>query len=269
MSRATDTPGIAVGGVSLTTDRFGNPNSALHCDGATGYIQVPSQLTSANPFTWAFWFRPGFTATNLFGTFVCEANAPGQGGVSPSIWINFISPPTYYPGTIEFYYYSSGVPPLLSPVVAQWDSNAWCHVAVSSDASGDRCLYINGACVSSYSGQPFGQSNPYFYIGANASYNSAFFLGDIDDVRVYNRALSSQEIEQLYAGTVSTQPTVQYNPIVSGRAYTPQFTTDLVHSVWQPLQGFTGPLTNGNSVTITDTNTPPPAKFYRIDISKP
>ena len=71
--------GIAVRGVSLTNDRFGNPSSALHCDGATGYIRVPTQLTTANPFTWSLWFRPGFTATNLIGGLLNQGLDPGQG----------------------------------------------------------------------------------------------------------------------------------------------------------------------------------------------
>ena len=262
--------GIPTGGVSLTTDRFGNPNSALHCDGATGYVRVPAQLTGGNPFTWSVWFRPGFTATNLSGSLLNEGGAPGQGSVSPSIWINFISPPTYLPGTLDFYYYgNSGGISLVSQVRAQWDSNTWYNMAVTSDSAGNRCLYINGVCEGSDSGQAFGQANSTFYIGANGSYNSYYFLGDLDDVRVYNRALSTQEINELYSGSVSSQPSVQYNPVISGRTYTPQFTTDLVNSAWQPLQGFTGPITNGNLVTITDTNSQPPAKFYRIDISKP
>ena len=55
----------------------------------------------------------------------------------------------------------------------------------------------------------------------------------------------------------------------AGRTYTPQFRTDLVNGVWHPLTTFTGSVTNGNHVTITDINATQPAKFYRIDISLP
>ncbi|MGO9611278.1 MAG: LamG-like jellyroll fold domain-containing protein [Verrucomicrobiia bacterium] len=262
--------GIAVGGVSLTTDRFGNPNSALQDDGSTGYIRVPTELTTGNPFTWSVWFQPGFTDTNVTYNLLNQGGAPGQGQTSPSIWINYIGGAAVYPGSIDFYYYDggSGVH-MVSPAVAQWDTNAWYHVAVTSDGSGDRCLYVNGVCVNSDSGQSFGQSQLDFYIGATAAYNKNYFLGDIDDVLVYNRALSEQEIQQLYAGASITQPSVQFNPVLKGRTYTPQFSTDLVSGVWLPLTTFTGPLTNGNLVTITDTNPIPPQEFYRIGISKP
>jgi hypothetical protein len=60
-----------------------------------------------------------------------------------------------------------------------------------------------------------------------------------------------------------------FNPLASGRTYTPQFTTNLTNSAWMPLTGYLGPVTNGNQITITDTNATPPQKFYRLDISLP
>jgi sugar lactone lactonase YvrE len=62
---------------------------------------------------------------------------------------------------------------------------------------------------------------------------------------------------------------LNFNPLVMGRTYTPEFSTNLVSGVWLPLTTYTVPLTNGNQVTITDTNPIPPQEFYRIDISLP
>ena len=66
-----------------------------------------------------------------------------------------------------------------------------------------------------------------------------------------------------------TQMNLSFSPVAEGRTYTPQFSTDLVSGVWSPLTTYTGPLTNGNQVTITDTNPISPQEFYRIDISLP
>jgi hypothetical protein len=259
--------GITYGGVSLTTDRFGNPNSALHCDGATGYIRVPTQLTGNNPFTWTFWFCPGFTNTIQTGSLLNEGGNPGAGGVSPCIWINNGG----YAGTIDFYHYgSSGGIHLVSNTRAQWNSNAWYFVSITSDASGDRCLYVNGVCENSDNDQQFGQGEGNFYIGARGSYDTDYFLGGIDDVRVYNRALSAQEIQQLYeGGSTVSQFNVQFNPVLPGRTYILQFCTDLVSGVWMPLTTFTGPVTNGDQATVTDTGATQTQKFYRIEISTP
>jgi len=62
-------------------------------------------------------------------------------------------------------------------------------------------LYINGVKVaeSTVSGEPYlvpTQTNPDNSIGLNRDGNT--FLGVIDSVRLYNRALSSTEIQQLY-----------------------------------------------------------------------
>jgi len=65
------------------------------------------------------------------------------------------------------------------------------------------------------------------------------------------------------------QENLMFNPLATGRTYTPQFSTDLVNGAWSPLPGYTGPLTNGNQVTITDTNAIDLQRFYRIDITYP
>jgi hypothetical protein len=69
---------------------------------------------------------------------------------------------------------------------------------------------------------------------------------------------------------VTNQPAqynLTFNPWARGRTYSPQFTTDLVEGVWLPLPGYTGPVTNGNQVTITDIDAIGSQEFYRIDIS--
>jgi len=38
---------------------------------------------------------------------------------------------------------------------------------------------------------------------------------------------------------------------------------------WLSLNGYAGPTTNDNQVTITDTNAVEPQEFYRIDITYP
>ncbi len=68
---------------------------------------------------------------------------------------------------------------------------------------------------------------------------------------------------------ISSQPNLFFHPLSLGRTYKPQFTTNLAGGIWMPLNTYTGPITNGNQVTIIDTNPIPPQEFYRIDISLP
>jgi hypothetical protein len=75
---------------------------------------------------------------------------------------------------------------------------------------------------------------------------------------------------QIASTNQPTQVNLLFNPVVTGRTYTPQYTTDLVSGVWLPLTTYTGPvINNGNQATITDTNPIPPQEFYRIGISLP
>jgi hypothetical protein len=65
------------------------------------------------------------------------------------------------------------------------------------------------------------------------------------------------------------QKRIIYNPVVNGRTYTPQFSTNLV-GTWTPLTGFSGPIINSNNqATITDRNASPASKLYRLKISLP
>jgi len=76
----------------------------------------------------------------------------------------------------------------------------------------------------------------------------------------------------LRVNAITNQPTqdnLVFNPLASGRTYTPQFMTDMVSGVWTQLPGYAGPVTNGNQATITDLNAVESNKFYRIDISAP
>jgi hypothetical protein len=83
---------------------------------------------------------------------------------------------------------------------------------------------------------------------------------------------SSASIFVLKIDPVLNQPiqkNLLFNPVVSGRTYTPEFSTDLTLGGWSPLTGYAGPETNGNQATITDLNAIEPQKFYRIRISLP
>ena len=85
-------------------------------------------------------------------------------------------------------------------------TGTWYHVACTWDGSTMR-IYINGAesVNGSQSGLvPAANTSP-LYIGQFGG-NTDRFDGLIDDVRVYNRALSAQEVADLYTGFGSSCP---------------------------------------------------------------
>ena len=72
----------------------------------------------------------------------------------------------------------------------------WSHIAMTYDGSTMR-LYVNGTQVASrVQGGAMAVGNGALRIGGNNSFAGEFFRGLIDEVRVYNRALSAAEITQ-------------------------------------------------------------------------
>ena len=81
-------------------------------------------------------------------------------------------------------------------------NNVWFHWILVGTGLPDRIsyYYINGNQVDTvaYAGTSQQTEEP-LYIGAiNADPNSSFFNGSIDEVRIYNRALSTSEITKLF-----------------------------------------------------------------------
>jgi hypothetical protein len=73
-------------------------------------------------------------------------------------------------------------------------ANTWVHVAATYDGTTQR-LYVNGTQVSSraQTGSITTSSNP-LRVGGNSIYGE-YFQGRIDEVRIYNRALTQTEIQ--------------------------------------------------------------------------
>jgi len=126
-----------------------------------------------------------------------------------------------YKGTDDIYYLmgsSDNSTPAIggtfSPSALRGSSNlplnAWTHLAGTYDGTTMR-LYVNGVQVSSRAQTgPIQTSTAALTMGGDPLYGQ-YFAGRIDEVRIYNRALSSAEIQSdlssaLGAGPPDTQP---------------------------------------------------------------
>jgi len=82
--------------------------------------------------------------------------------------------------------------------------NTWSHIATTYDGANQR-FYVNGILVGTTPGAgSITVSNGALRIGGNNSSTGEFFQGFIDEVRIYNRALSAADI-----ATDMTTPVVQ------------------------------------------------------------
>ena len=109
------------------------------------------------------------------------------------------------------------------------------------------------------------QADPAFDADGTGQNNQFKFVTGLDPT-------NPSSVFALTIASVTGQPThvnLMFNPVASGRTYTPQFKTDMVSGVWTQLTGYAGPVIIGNQGTITDLNAVLSNEFYRIDISAP
>jgi hypothetical protein len=75
-------------------------------------------------------------------------------------------------------------------------NNVWTHVVATSDGANTR-YFLNGISDGVVANMPWSISASTTLIGKDTASNSQFFFGQLDDIRVYNRALTPSEIQLL------------------------------------------------------------------------
>ena len=187
--------------VTSVADRFGNANSAYHFNGTSSYISVPdapSLRLNGTDFTLTAWVKlDGYWNTNGNSDILCK-RVPGManGGWGMSIGSNNVF---YGPG-------GGSTNAMASTTI---NTGTWyMATSVYSSATQQLSIYVNGTLVNTTSGilSPNSAISALLYIGSDDQVpgNSGYFFdGSMDDVRIYGRAISSTEVQQLYAITAA------------------------------------------------------------------
>lgn len=187
-----------VHGASLTEDRFGNPNSAYWFDGINDFIDIGNNpiLKPQLPISICAWIKIYGQPGNILVTNYSESNYYGV-----SITINWNT------GNFNINYGDGGPIGIQSrrskhtsiPPFEQW----FYFVGVIRNSS-DMDIYFDANNVGgTYSG--FGGSINYNDSPANIGRVDCndpgpadYFNGVLDDIRIYNKALSLSEVESLF-----------------------------------------------------------------------
>jgi hypothetical protein len=175
-------------GVTLTTDRLGNPNSAYSFDGVNDYIASNSNISLNTTFSVILWFK--YTEPMEGGT-LFQRGYQGWCWYEPNININETSTLTAKVSGCdnEGAVGSSGI-----------ISGEWYQVAIVA-RDGSQEFYMNGEKIASAEHTLRYMFAYKAFIGVSANQNTPVdrhFHGIIDDVRIYSRALSEAEIWDLY-----------------------------------------------------------------------
>lgn len=172
--------GTLNGGVTFPA---GKVAQAFNFDG-TGAVTY-SNINAGSTYTVDFWVRPiSSSSDGLRQELVSNTNAGSNFG---TITIDSARRIEYSQGGV--------FGRVLSPVGAA-PFNTYTHVALTYDGSVNR-LYLNGNLVSTSTAHPETFNNP-IAVGYGIATANARFVGQIDEVEIFSRALSQTEIRGIF-----------------------------------------------------------------------
>jgi hypothetical protein len=182
-----------VTGATLSTDRNGSAQSSYYFDG-NDYINMgnPAQLQIVNEITLSVWIRLNTTITAM-RDIITKRDPNALKGFN---FIKDITALGVHRGGFKTWPKSS--PTCMSYLSGQIIPYEWICMTVTLTGS-EMKFYMNGVLVNQATNhcQLIDTSNGNFLIGTG-SMAYLPFLGDIDDVAVYKRAIRAEEVMQLY-----------------------------------------------------------------------
>ncbi|MCU1656436.1 MAG: Alkaline phosphatase [Pseudonocardiales bacterium] len=169
-----------------------DPNTAAAFNGSTGKVSLPS-LPSVTDFSISGWTNLGAGATS---------NPSGNNGLYGSVGnVRLLA----RPGTATAAYagvWLAGTEYVLQPTATQSNLNRWVQWVLTR-AAGTLSLYRNGTLIAQRTDLPStATANISGWIGAQGG-TSYYLNGKIDEVSVYNSALTAAAIASQYTAAIS------------------------------------------------------------------
>lgn len=191
---ANDTSGHGnngvVNGATLTADRFGRPKAAYDFIG-TNDNSITTSFVPPNKISLSLWYNAASSQLENAGLFSTYSGSNYYG-----IYYGTSNTDEWIRTDANDLHFLAGAP------------NKWVHLVVTSSNSKIN-VYKDGKLVLSFSGSTTHADSLIF---GDSRFNGRYFTGALDDIRLYNRALTSAEIMALYQ---------EYNIAVSAFTATP------------------------------------------------
>lgn len=187
-------------GATPVADRFGINNMALNFNGTSDYVIVPhsatNDLNNLNEITISAWIKPTSLGAGL-EAIVTKWN--GSTSEQYGLWTQ---------GSTNLV----GIRVINAIGVADaatYTAGTWYHVAFTFDKiTNQHLVYVNGVQTLTFTpGGTYSNSVDYTSLSIGAQVNdfnggpvspNRFFDGAIDDIRIYNRVLTSTEVDSLF-----------------------------------------------------------------------
>jgi hypothetical protein len=217
--------GIAINGVSYVSSPLG---SAASFNGNSQYISLPNSITMNEDLSVTFWINTSDSNPNQFpgGEFLVSRDLSG-----------YVPDWNICLGQGRKIQFDTAGIELVS--TTDLDSNKWVQVAcVADSASQVKKVFVNGQEVASTNWIPnaFINNSIPIFLGASTVDTSghAFLTGEMADLRIYNRALSTNEVAQLFAFESASNSTLPPSGLVS----------------WWPGEGNANDIVSGNNGSL-------------------
>jgi hypothetical protein len=188
-----------VRGASLTADRFGQAASAFHFDGVDDEIIVaPPPPLPSGILSVSVWAR--FERTSLDGWTNCIIAQDDGDDHDQSRRVFQLSA---HDGHVVWHRMVGARDPIVKRRIRFGE---WCHFTAVVE-NGVHTLYADGVRCDAVEHRFWTHADQPLHIGRKGTAEQHFFFrGDIDDVRIYDRALSVEEVAGLYAERGFTKP---------------------------------------------------------------
>lgn len=180
--------GTTFGDVSLTNDRFGNPESAYEFDGVNDYINTSSTFDYSHRSV-SFWFKPYDlygSGNNAHVILTQDDDVLDYGKIRADLTDGEMN---LYAGGKYGHFNTSAI-----------STASWYHIVLIRKGPYTE-YYMDDSLVHTADSDAIGSyinPNSDFIIGSGRTTTNQFFSGIIDDIRIYDRALNSCEIDSLF-----------------------------------------------------------------------
>ncbi len=266
--------GFPVGNLGYTNGEVGQ---AFVFDGSTSYIPLPASASlnvgTNGGFTIECWIKPNYSEGAAMP--ITEWDSSSTAGLT--FWAE--SGHKIYLAIID----TQGNNHAIASTNDLLNTNSWQHVALTYDkASGNAAIYYNGTITTNLNLGSFTPQTVYpMNIGrrtATITGQGSTFHGLMDELSLYNRALSSNEIAAIYnsgsAGKTPPPPTIVTQPVSQTNLFGTLASFSVVAGGTQPLTYqwiFNGTnIANATNATLTLSNAQlSNAGNYAVFISNP
>lgn len=181
--------------LSFTADRHSNATGALNIDGAGTTAAIANLPVGSSERTISIWVKSSLGGNNnyIFSYGNASDNAAcGLAKTTVSKSTGGAKPTIYYETSLIFFGWANDLKQLNPTLTGNWT-----HYVTTYSATGVASIYINGALVLTQPKAGWNTANTVFRLGQTPG-GADFFTGAVDDLKIYDKALSAVEVANLY-----------------------------------------------------------------------